>query len=412
MVSDTTANVTVADALRKFAPAYIAKFCRRMPPHHRKVLGLIVRCRTGKLGNLVYRCETCQRRHWVGRSCGNRHCPNCQKDKTQTWLAKQTSKLLPVQHFVVTFTVPQELRSLLRAHPELGYRAIFAAGSKTIRTLLKNPKNLGSDRIGFFGVLHTWGRDLIAYHPHVHFVVPGGGVSPDGTRWMQVNADQLFHPLPAKRLYKKLLVEQLRKADLYEKLPPGVLKKSDWVVNIKPVGDGEAVLQYLAPYVYRVAICDNRIESVDDKGVSYRVKPSGKQVYQTRRLDGESFVRAFAQHILPPGLQKIRYYGFMSPNCKQQLANVRWLVWLWRGWNFYLTSQLKPTEEPTDRKPARCEHCDGELRLIYITTADHRTVWSCEPHLVFGQGRGPPPNDGPAQSHATSSRHCLTGGTA
>ncbi len=261
-----------------------------------------------------------------------------------------------MQHFVVTFTVPQELRSLLRAHPELGYRAIFAAGSKTIRTLLKNPKNLGSDRIGFFGVLHTWGRDLIAYHPHVHFVVPGGGVSPVGTRWLQVNADQLFHPLPAKRLYKKLLVEQLRKADLYEQLPPGVLKKSDWVVNIKPVGDGQAVLQYLAPYVYRVAICDNRIDSVDDKGVSYRVKPSGKQVYQTRRLDGEAFGRAFAQHILPPGLQKVRYYGFMSPNCKLQLAKVRWLVWLWRGWNFYLASQLKPAEEPTDRKPARCEH--------------------------------------------------------
>ena len=176
-------QVTVADALQKFAPSYVAKYCRRMPPHHRKVLGLITRCKTGELGNLAYRCESCQTCHWVGRSCGNRHCPNCQKEKTQAWLAKQASKLLPVQHFVVTFTVPEELRPLLRAHPEVGYHAIFSAGSETIRRLLKNPKNLGSDRVGFLGVLHTWGRDPRHYHPHVHFVVPGGGVSPDGSQW-------------------------------------------------------------------------------------------------------------------------------------------------------------------------------------------------------------------------------------
>ena len=135
--------MTVADALRKFAPDYIAKYCKRMPPHHRHVLGLIVRCRTGALGDLVYRCESCQRPHWVGRSCGNRHCPNCQKQKTQDWLAKQTGKLLPVQHFVVTFTVPQELRSLLRAHPEVGYDAIFTAGNQTIRTLLRKAQESG-----------------------------------------------------------------------------------------------------------------------------------------------------------------------------------------------------------------------------------------------------------------------------
>jgi len=176
--------LTVADALRKFAPAYIAKYQKRMPPHHRKVLGLITRCKTGELGNAMYRCQSCRSVHWVGRSCGNRHCPNCQKDKTQTWLAKQTSKLLPVQHFVVTFTVPQELRPLLRANPAAGYEAIFKAGSQTIRALLKDPHNLGSDKIGFFGVLHTWGRDLKAYHPHVHFVVPGGGVSHDGSKWL------------------------------------------------------------------------------------------------------------------------------------------------------------------------------------------------------------------------------------
>ncbi len=326
----TSSNVTVADVLRQFAPDYIARYQARMPPHHRKVLGLITRCRTGELGNLIYGCQSCQSQHWVGRSCGNRHCPNCQSEKTQLWLARQTGKLLPVQHFVVTFTVPSELRPLLRANPEAGYAAIFKAGSQTIRTLLGKPKNLGSRKIGFFGVLHTWGRDLKDYHPHVHFVVPGGGVSPDGSKWLQVNRDQLFHPLPAKMLYKKLFVEELRKAGLYDQLPYGVLK-FDWVVNLKPVGDGQAVLKYLAPYVYRIAITNNRIVSVTDNEVVYRVKPSGKNQFQTRRLPGESFVRAFAQHILPPGFQKVRYYGFMESQ-QQAAAGGRALrlVWLWR----------------------------------------------------------------------------------
>jgi hypothetical protein len=372
-IAEAAVDFTVADALRRFAPDYIAKYCERMPPHHRKVLGLITRCKTGELGNVIYGCPSCQARHWVGRSCGNRHCPNCQTDKTQQWLAKQTSKLLPVQHFVVTFTVPQELRSLLRAHPEIGYAAIFSAGSQTIRTLLKNPRNLGSDKIGFFGVLHTWGRDLKHYHPHVHFVVPGGGVSPDGSQWLQVNADRLFHPQPAKMLYKKLFVEAIRQAGLYAQLPPGVLK-FDWVVNIKPVGNGQAVLKYLAPYVYRVAICDNRILSVDESGVTYRVKPSGKHVYKTRHLDGESFVRAFAQHILPPGFRKVRYYGFMSANCGLKLADARWLVWLWRGWTYYMASQMTSPVVPR-RKPPKCHRCGGELELIGITNSQGKWIW-------------------------------------
>jgi hypothetical protein len=389
------ADFTVADALRRFAPAYIVKFQARMPPHHRKVLGLITRCKTGELGNVIYRCGSCRSLHWVGRSCGNRHCPNCQKEKTQTWLAKQTAKLLPVQHFVVTFTVPQELRQMLRAHPEVGYEAIFHAGSQTIRTLMAEPKNLGSEKVGFFGVLHTWGRDIKDYHPHVHFVVPGGGVSPDGSRWLQVKPDRLFHPLPAKKLYKKLFVEEIRAVGLYDQMPYGVLKL-DWVVNVKPVAAGEAVLKYLAPYVYRVAICDNRIASVDDHGVKYKVKPSGQQAYQTRRLSGESFVRSFAQHILPPGFKKVRYYGFMSPNCKVQLADARWLIWLWLGWTLWLSAVLCRPEVPR-RQPPPCVRCGGELSMIGITGADGNWLWR-----RLESSRGPP--DGEPASTTRSSR--------
>jgi len=374
---------TVADALRQHAPGYLESFNQRVPLGHRKVLSYIMRCRTGRLGSVIYRCKSCERTHWVGRSCGNRHCPNCQKLKTTLWLASQIEKILPVQHFVVTFTVPQELRPLLRANQKEGYNAIFKAGSETIRTLLKVPRNLGSDKIGFFGVLHTWGRDLQAYHPHVHFVVPGGGVSKDGKQWLQVNKDQLFHPRPALQLYKQRFAEAIKEAGLYSKLPDGVLKKN-WVVNIQPVGDGRAVLKYLSPYVYRVAISDNRIEQVDEEGVTYRVKLTGSHHYVSRRATGQQFVASFAQHILPSGFQKIRYYGWMSPNHKLKLAEVRWLVWLWRGWTFWLGSamlQPKVTKPPAPT----CSDCGGELELLAITNETGKLIWQRQL-----QARGPP----------------------
>jgi hypothetical protein len=378
---------SVAAAIRQHAPQYLETFGQRVPLGHRKVLSYIRRCQTGELGGALYRCKSCDKLHSVGRSCGNRHCPNCQKHKTSLWLASQTAKQLPVQHFVVTFTVPQELRLLLRANQAAGYDAIFQAGSQTIRTLLKNPRNLGSDQIGFFGVLHTWGRDLKDYHPHVHFVVPGGGVSKDGQRWLQVKPDRLFHPLPAKRLYKKLFVESLKKAGLYEKLPYGVLKKN-WVVNIKPVGSGQAVLKYLAPYVHRVAISDNRIVSVDEQGVTYRVKPTGKQGHVARHLTGQQFVRSFSQHILPSGFQKVRHYGFMSSNCKLKLAQVRWLVWLYKGWTYWLGSGMFQPEIVKQAVP-HCSACGGELELLAITNERGQTVWR-RPLTVHLPPRGPP----------------------
>ena len=394
-----TANFTVADALRQFAPAYLAKYSQRMPPHHRKVLGLILRCKTGELGDAVYRCQDCGARHWVGRSCGNRHCPNCQKERTQAWLAKQSSRLLPVQHFVVTCTVPKELRKFLRAHPEIGLEAIFEAGSRTIRTFMAEPKNLGSTEVGFFGVLHTWGRDPKNYHPHVHFVVPGGGVSPDGSKWLQVKPDQLFHPLPAKQLYKKYFVEAIRQAGLYDQLPHGVLK-FDWIVNIKPVGDGSAVLKYLAPYVYRVALCDKRIVSVDEKGVTYRVKPSGEKHFQPRHLDGEAFVRSFAQHILPPGFRKIRYYGFLSPNCKLQLAQARWMAWMWRGWTYWLGNATIGLRQQIIRKPPKCSCCGNTLQLEGVTNSDGRWLF----YRVVAP-RGPPQSQCPSTATSPAAMH-------
>ena len=174
---------TVADCLRRHAPEYLAKFGERVPLIHRQVLSAITRCRTGELGGLLYCCDDCRHQHWVGRSCGNRHCPACGRDKTSRWLDKQASRLLPVPHFLVTFTVPDQLRSVLRANQREGYAALFAAGSDTITALATRSKYLAGCTLGFFGVLHTWGRDPMVYHPHVHFVVPGGGVNAERSAW-------------------------------------------------------------------------------------------------------------------------------------------------------------------------------------------------------------------------------------
>src|SRR3954469_22087362 len=174
---------TVADVLRQYGDEYLEQFGATMPVEHKKVLRAITACRTGTLGAVLYECESCGRTHAVGRSCGNRHCPTCQQDKTRAWLEKQIDRLLPCPYFLVTFTLPAELRALARSHQRVVYAALFEASSEALRGLAADPKFVGPDRLGFFGVLHTWGRTL-DYHPHVHYVVPGGGVSADGSCWL------------------------------------------------------------------------------------------------------------------------------------------------------------------------------------------------------------------------------------
>jgi len=239
---------SVAQALRQHADAYLAEFSNRMPIEHRRVLGLITRCRTGELGHLRYQCESCPNGHWVGRSCGNRHCPNCQNDKTQLWLEKRMAQLLPVPYFLVTFTVPEALRMFVRAHQRDCYQALFDTGSQTIRELASGKRFIGTDRIGFFGALHTWGRDHAVYHPHVHFVVPGGGVSADGSKWQACPANFLLPEKAASIVYKAKFRDAMREAGLLEEInavAPDVWKQN-WVVDVQPVGDGRAALKYLA----------------------------------------------------------------------------------------------------------------------------------------------------------------------
>jgi hypothetical protein len=357
--------VSVADCLRQHAPAYLAKYGDAVPLGHRKVIAAITRCRTGALGGILYGCGDCGTKYWVGRSCGNRHCPTCGHDKTAAWLETQSRRQMPMHHFLVTFTVSEELRSVLRACQGPGYAALFRSGADSIRDVASATKSLRGCRMGFFGVLHTWGRDPCVYNPHVHFVVPGGGVREDRSKWKATPENFLFHHGTLIRVYKAKLADALRACDLYDRVPAGAWK-AKFVVNIKPVGDGQAVLKYLAPYIHRVAISDNRIVACDEASVTYRYTPSGTEQSKTRRVTGNEFVRGFVQHTLPSGFQKVRHYGWMSSNCRISLAEVKWLVWLFLGWTYWLASGHAPQEAPSRKTPVCCPHCGGEMHIIDI----------------------------------------------
>lgn len=359
---------SVADALRQFVPAYLAKYIDCVSTAQQKVLGAITRCRTGALGGVRWQCDGCDREHWVGRSCGNRHCSNCGHEKTQEWIEQQSAKLMPVHHFLVTFTVPRELGSVLRAHQRAGYRCLFDSSAQSIRDVGAATKSLRGCQLGFFGVLHTWGRDPAVYHPHIHFVVPGGGVKLDesgkAVRWQSTPKNFLFHHGTLVRTYKAKLADELRAAGLYDLVEPNAWTKK-FVVDIQAVGHGVPTLKYLAPYVHRVAINDSRILTVDDSSVTYSIRRKSN-VIETKQVDGEVFVENFLQHVLPKGFQKIRHYGWMSSNCKVSLEEVKWLVWLMLGWTFWLGSGYAPQPEPLT-VPLRCTACGGTMRVVEVT---------------------------------------------
>jgi hypothetical protein len=357
---------TVADVLRRHGGTYLERFGAAMPAAHKRVLQDISACRTGELGTIVYQCLACGRRHCHARSCGNRHCPTCQQDKTRAWLEKQSAQLLPCPYFLVTFTLPEGLRAVVRAHQRVAYAALFDASSEAMKKLAADPRLLGARRCGFFGVLHTWGRTL-EYHPHVHYVVPGGGLSNDGTRWLAARAD-FFLPVRALSiLFRAKFRDAMKQAGLSSKIDPAVWRQ-DWVVHSRPVGDGRASLKYLAPYVFRVAISDRRIVAVDEHTVTFSYRKSGSNRWRTITLGALEFIRRFLQHVLPAGFQKVRHYGFLSANSRPSIEAVRWLITLHNGQLFLLLGQ------PILVMPAPprlcCPDCGGLLCLMGILPAN------------------------------------------
>jgi hypothetical protein len=362
---------TVADVVRRYGPGYLARFGDAVPPRHRKVVRAISACRTGELGHVVFACSRCGHRHHIGRSCGDRHCATCQQDRADTWLAKQTARLLPCPYFLLTFTLPEELRRFVRAHQKVCYSALFEASSGAIRRLATDPRFIGTDSPGFFGVLHTWGRTL-EYHPHVHYVAPGGGPSPDGSRWLPSRKD-FFLPVRAlSKIYRAIFREAIERSGLAEHVDPAVWRK-DWVVHSQAVGDGRASLRYLASYVFRVAIGDHRIRSIDDGHVTFTCRKTGSRRSRPVTLKANEFLRRFLQHVLPRGFQKVRYYGFAGPNARLSLEAVRWLVTLHAGARFVLAEQATTT--PTSPSTLRCGECGGRMHAVAFIRCRTRVIF-------------------------------------
>ena len=318
--------ITLGDVFRRFADDYCRAHGASMLPSHRRAIADILACRTEQLGGHRWRCTHCSAEVHSYHSCKNRSCPTCHRDETERWLAARKAELLPCPYFHVTVTVPAELRDVLRANQRDGYAALMQAAAESIVELARDKRYVGGT-VGVLAVLHTWTQQLV-YHPHVHCLVTGGGVSADGHSWCPARQDYLVPTKALAVLVRAKMMAQLKKRRPDLVLPEAAWRKP-WVVHCTAWGAGaEAVLEYLARYVYRVAITNNRIVGLDDTGVTIRHKERSSGRWLTTRLTGHEFMRRFLQHVLPKGLHKIRYYGLWHPSRREQAARARLLLQL------------------------------------------------------------------------------------
>ncbi len=345
----------VADIFRLHGPDYRAKFSTRMLPSHLRAMQDIEHCRTASLGGQVYYCNQCQEQRFSYHSCKNRHCPKCQNQQANQWLEEQKSLLLPVPYFMVTFTLPAELRPLARSNQKTIYHLLFRASSAALLKLAQDPRFVGA-RLGMVGVLHTWTRQLL-YHPHVHYLVTGGGLTADG-RWRSSRPDFLAHEKPLAIIFRAKLRDALKNTGLFAAVDRRVWKKR-WVVDCEPVGSGEQAFQYLAPYIFRVAISNNRLRKLEHGNVTFSYKESATDQLKSAKVTAAEFIRRFLQHVLPSRFIKVRYYGLLSPKHRQLLQRARQLL-------AAATDKVKSKDlkliEPL--APLRCPHCGGPLTLL------------------------------------------------
>jgi Putative transposase/Transposase zinc-binding domain len=320
-------TLELADIFRQHGPAY--RQTHSLPWHQQRLMQAIESCRTPLLGGVVEWCDHCQYTHTRYRSCRNRHCPKCQGQAREKWLKARQAELLPIDYFHVVFTLPEPIAAIAFYNKEVVFDLLFRATAETLLTLAR--RRLGVE-IGFFAVLHSWGQNL-HFHPHLHCVVPAGGLSADHDRWIRGRRRFLLPVRVLSSLFRRRMLQALQKAHAAGQLrffgdleplrhPPtfagylAPLQKSKWVVYAKPpFGGPRHVLQYLGRYTHRVAISNRRLLALEDGRVSFAWKDYREQQQQkVMTVSAEEFIRRFLQHALPPGFQRIRYYGFLA-NC-------------------------------------------------------------------------------------------------
>ena len=369
----------VADVFRAAGPAWRAAHAGHISLAQLKVMSAIETCRTAALGGHIEGCEDCGHRRIAYNSCRNRHCPKCQAAAARAWLAAREDDLLPVGYFHVVFTVPAEVADIAFHNKAVIYDLLFRAASETMLTIAADRRHLGA-RIGITAVLHTWGSAM-THHPHIHMVVPGGGVSLDGERWISSRTAFLLPVRVLSKLFRRLFLTRLHElhaaarlhffgdhVELNERraflryLAP--LRKKKWVVYAKPPFAGpEAVLAYLSRYTHRVAISNHRLISFDETGVTFRYKDyrrDGAERQRTMTLVADEFIRRFLLHVLPQGFHRIRHYGLLaSAGRKVNVARARKLLAAPAPSE---TEELAP--EPDPRPPCPC--CGGRMVVIEI----------------------------------------------
>jgi hypothetical protein len=350
--------VELAEIFRRYGPEYREKYGAHMPSSHLAAMTAIEQCRTEALGGQVYQCSECGEKRYSYHSCQNRHCPKCQQAAGQVWLEQQQSLLLPVPYFLLTFTLPEQLRELARSHQKLVYGLLFRASAAAAQQLAQDPRFVGGT-LGMVGVLHTWTRALI-YHPHVHYVVPGGGLAPDGTTWQPAREDFLLPVRALSVIFRAKFRDALQQTELFAQVPAEVWTQ-DWVVHCQPVGNGAGALKYLAPYIFRVAISNRRILSLEDEQVTFGYTDARSGQRKTCTVGAEEFIRRFLQHVLPKGFSKVRYYGFYSPNQREALSKVQKLL---PGATTTTRPSLQSPVGPVPTAEVQCPTCGKPMRLV------------------------------------------------
>jgi len=351
--------VEVAEIFRAHGPQYLAKHGKRMPRAHKRAMRDILECRTPALGGQVYVCEKCDEKRYSYHSCKNRHCPKCGNDQAGEWLEQQKELLLAVTHFLVTFTLPEELRKVARSNQKTIYNFLFRASAEALQKLAADERFIGG-RVGMVAVLHTWTRALI-YHPHVHCIVTGGGLSEQG-EWKKSRQDFLVPVRALSVIFRAKFRDLHKKTELFGQVDQPVWKK-EWVVHCEPVGTGQAAFKYLAPYIFRVAISNSRIVKLEDGRVTFKYKDSASGQTRLTTVSAEEFIRRFLQHVLPDGFVKVRYYGLLSAGNRHLLEQARQLLNHGAVRREFSRASCQPNSDAPLPEAFRCPSCGSEMRL-------------------------------------------------
>jgi len=349
---------TITDIFRNHSEKYLELYGDSIPTKHIKVINSIINCRTDTYGINIYECKDCGKKHIVFRSCGNRHCPACQNHKTRQWLEKQTRRQLPGHHFMLTFTIPEQIREFVRSNQNAAYSAMFKASSKAIKVLAKDEKYIGGDLPGFFGVLHTWGR-ILQYHPHIHYIMTGGALSKKDNQWHSSRVDFLLPVKALSIIFRAKFRDEMKKAGLLHKIPDEVWNMN-WNVNCQAIGNSQGGIKYLAPYVFKVAISNSRITKVENDRVYFKYKKPKSNRWRITSLDLMEFIRRYMQHVLPSGFMKVRHYGFVNPNSSISLEKISALIGLAYGFNVQPPKRSRPSV-----LEQYCPDCGGKLTYLY-----------------------------------------------